>query len=137
RGATVNNRIARFWRIRILEVTALIRARAGDVEGAVALLTEATKIEETSSPPPGPPSSAKPPHELFGELLLAIKRPAEALGRFSQALERHPNRALAVLGRARAEAALDHPAAAVTGYAQLLEIWRDADADRPELREAR
>jgi len=136
-AATINNVMARFWRIRILELTALCRAQAGDAEAALRALREATTIEETFPPPPGPPSSAKPPHELFGEVLLSRDRPAEALAQFNHALTRHPNRALSLLGRARAEAALHDESAARTSYTQFLEVWCDADPNLPELREAR
>jgi tetratricopeptide (TPR) repeat protein len=72
-----------------------------------------------------------------GEILLATKRAADALAAFTRALARHPNRALALLGRARAEAALGQVAAAVDTFRQFLEIWREADPERPELAEAR
>ena len=44
---------------------------------------------------------------------------------------------LAVLGRARAQDALGHRAAAVEGYRSFLALWVDADPGRPEVEEAR
>lgn len=137
KAATVENAMARFWGVRTLEVVALHRARHQDLEGAVVALRQAIALEERSGPSPGPPSSIKPPHELFGEILLAAGRPGEAVVQFSRTLERHPNRALAVLGRARAEAATDDRKAAVATYSRFLELWREADDNRAELREAR
>lgn len=136
-SATVKNTMPRFWRVRLLEVVAVGHARRGDFEAALTAITDATALEETFSPPPGPPSSIKPPHELAGEIALQAGRPAQALALFNKALERHPNRALALLGRARAEVLLSSREAAAATYARFLEQWREADADRPELREAR
>ena len=42
-----------------------------------------------------------------------------------------------MLGLARAEAARGDAAAAAGTYSLFLELWREADDDRPELREAR
>ena len=44
---------------------------------------------------------------------------------------------LAVLGRARADEALGRRADALAGYRSFLELWKNADAGRPELDEAR
>jgi hypothetical protein len=46
---------------------------------AVDLLRQATQLEEELGKLPGPLSSFKPTHELFGEVLLAANRPAEAV----------------------------------------------------------
>ena len=137
-AATVNNTIARFWRIRTLEVDALRRSRLGQFDRALAAVREATTLEDESGPSSGPPSSIKPPHELAGEILAQAGRPADAVAEFDRALARHRNRALALLGRARAHAAIPaHAGDAAEDYARFLETWRDADANRPELREAR
>jgi predicted Zn-dependent protease len=79
----------------------------------------------------------KPAHELLGEVLLQAGKPADAVAEFKIALERHPNRALSLIGLARAEAAAGKKTAAHATYTRLLAIWQQADADLPELREAR
>ena len=137
KAATVNEVMAKFWQVRTLAVAGLLRARKGEQEAAAADLKAAAAIEEVFAPPPGPPSAIKPPRELLGEILLSAGRPSEALVQFRDALARHPNRALSVLGRARAEAATLQPAAAASTYQHFLDQWQDADRDRPELAEAR
>ena len=77
----------------------------------------------------------KPPHELRGEILLAAKRPAEAVAEFDLALKTAPLRALSMLGRARALAAAGDSAGAKQAYAALHAIWQRADKDLPELAE--
>lgn len=78
-----------------------------------------------------------PSDELAGDLWFAVDRYAEARRSYAAALERHPRRAHALLGIARASVELDDRSGARGAYAQLLEVWRDADPDVPGLTEAR
>ena len=126
-----------FWRIRVLEIIALKSANQQDFDAAIAAMREATAIEEELGKPPGPPAAYKPPHELFGEILLRAGRPGEAAAQFNTNLLLHPNRALSILGRARAEAAIGDKLAARATYRQFLELWQHADENLPELGEAR
>jgi cytochrome c-type biogenesis protein CcmH/NrfG len=50
----------------------------------------------------GPPDILKPAHELRGELMLALARPAEAQEAFTRALQAAPGRLPALRGLARA-----------------------------------
>lgn len=76
---------------------------AGQREEAVTALEEAADIEAHMGPPSGPPDPLQPSHELLGEVLLQLGRPAEARGAFRTALERTPNRTRSVKGLAAAE----------------------------------
>ena len=119
------------------ELKAAVRLAKGDAAGAVALMKEATGIEIQMSSEFGPPMPVKPSNELFGEVLLELKRPAEARKQFELSLARMPKRALSLLGLARsADRSGDH-ASAVKAYRELLEIWKRADPGLPELAEAR
>jgi tetratricopeptide (TPR) repeat protein len=126
-----------FWRIRVLEIVAVTRAREADFDAAIAAMREATAIEEELGKPPGPPAAYKPPHELFGEILLQAGRPADAAAQFHKNLLLHPKRALSLLGRARAEAGTGDKLRARATYGEFLELWEHADANLPELGEAR
>ena len=53
-----------------LELAALIAEAKGQKDQAIALLTEAAKIEESMRPPNGAADPIKPSHELLGEVLL-------------------------------------------------------------------
>lgn len=123
--------------IRGLEVAALSAAMKKDYDKAIDLMKQATAQEEQSSPPSGPPSLIKPTHELLGEILLRAGRPADAAALFKVALLRQPNRARSLLGAARAAAQSGDQATAAAMYSKFLEQWKQADADLPELREAR
>jgi tetratricopeptide (TPR) repeat protein len=94
--------------------------------------------EEASLPMPfGPPVVIKPPRESAGELLLEMKRPAEARVELTQALARTPQRTSVLLGLARAEKALGNRDESRQYYRQVLAIWHNADSNLPELPEVR
>ncbi len=119
------------------ELAALVAVRAGRGDDAVALMQAAVALEGELPPPMGPPRPLQPASELFGEILLERGRPHEAATEFERALERWPNRSRSVLGLARAAAALGDRDAARRHYRRLLDNWRHADPDLPELEEAR
>jgi len=101
------------------------------------VLRAATKTELELPPPLGLPQPVKPAPELLGEVLLETGRPRDAIQAFERALRRNPNRSLAVLGLARAHAALGEIDASRRHYRELLANFNQADADLPELEEAR
>src|SRR2546423_433541 len=103
---------------------------------AVALMREATALEDAMPVEFGPPADVKPAHELFGEILLQAGRPREAQREFARALQLAPKRALSLRGLGRAAAAAGDATTAARAYAELRAIWHRADADRPELAEA-
>jgi tetratricopeptide (TPR) repeat protein len=123
--------------IQKLELSAMAASKRGDHDRAIEAMKKAVALEESNSPPSGPPDVIKPPHELFGELLLAAGRNQEAAQMFAVSLSRQPNRARSVLGAARAAKAMGDAQAATQAYSELLRIWREADSDLPELAEAR
>jgi len=119
------------------ELAASIAHAAGRDDEAVTILRAAAATEAQLPPPLGLPAPIKPSPELLGEILAALGRPAEAIPFFEQALRRHPNRSLSVLGLARASAAAGNSTAAGQHYRALLSTLDQADADLPVLREAR
>jgi tetratricopeptide (TPR) repeat protein len=119
------------------ELAALMALSAGRPEEAVARLSEATALEGELPPPMGPPRPIKPASELFGETLLEMSRPREAVAQFESGLKRWPNRSPALLGLARAYARLGDRAAARRQYDRFLANWAHADPGLPELAEAR
>jgi predicted Zn-dependent protease len=77
----------------------------------------------------GPPAVVKPAHELSGEILLAVGRPADARREFETSLAHAPGRSLSLLGLARAAAASGDAALSRDAYAQLEAQWSGSDAD--------
>jgi len=123
-------------RIAHKEVAASIEAAEGNSETAVALMDEAIAIVETLRPPNGAASPVKPPYELYGEILLQLDRPGDALEKFETSLLRMPNRMRSLLGAARAAAASGDRLTARERYATLADFWIGA-ADDPGYAEAR
>jgi tetratricopeptide (TPR) repeat protein len=113
-------------------------AEAGnDPDTAVAKLKEAVAIENSIDDLSQPPYPAIPANELCGSLLLQLHRPAEALTYFQRALLRTPNRPRIILGLGRASHDLGQNEVARKYYEEFLALWKTADPNRPELREAR
>jgi tetratricopeptide (TPR) repeat protein len=79
---------------------------------------------------------AVPAREMLADMLLELKRPAEALQAYEAALKASPNRFDALYGAAHAAQAVGNSAAAQSFYAKLAEI-SGPGADRPELAETK
>ena len=114
------------------ELDALARLQKGDREGAVRLAREAAGGEDQMSFEFGPPDVVKPAHELAGEILFLLGRPAEAKAEFEASLARAPGRARSLLGLARAAAKAGDEAASRSAYRTLSENFRRADKELPE-----
>ena len=119
------------------ELHALIALAEGGTDQALALLREATAIEDALPMDFGPPAIVKPSHELSGEVLLQLHRPAEAQREFTRALALAPGRARALIGQVRSAAAAGDRPVAEAAYRLLAANWRNADADLRELSDLR
>jgi tetratricopeptide (TPR) repeat protein len=84
----------------------------------------------------GVDSLSIPAREILADMLLELKRPAEALTEYKTALKNSPNRFDGLYGAARAAQASGDASAAQSFYAQLASVCSPA-ADRPELAEAK
>jgi tetratricopeptide (TPR) repeat protein len=111
-----------------LELKAVMRLRDGAGDEAVTLMREATKRADALPVDFGPPSIVKPPHELFGDILLELGHAKEAQSEFLKALELAPKRARSLLGLARASAAAGDSKSARRAWSELRAIWHGADA---------
>ncbi len=119
-----------------LELAALIQHKQGNKEAAIDLLKQAIEIEGQMPLDFGPPWPMKPSHELFGEVLLELDRPQEAMKQFALGLKRTPRRAISLLGLARAASAAGDSETAEKTYRELNGIWHNADKI-PALNEVR
>ena len=84
-----------------------------------------------------PPYPAIPANELYGNLLLKLNRPTEAVTYFQRTLTRTPGRPKAIFGLARAAQALGDEETAAKSYQEFLSMWQTADPGLPELVQAR
>jgi tetratricopeptide (TPR) repeat protein len=84
----------------------------------------------------GVDSLSIPAREMLADMLLELKRPADALTEYKTALKNSPKRFDGLLGAARAAQASGDAGAAQSFYAQLASVCSPG-ADRPELAEAK
>jgi Tfp pilus assembly protein PilF len=119
----------------------LARARAGATPSAAAQKKVADALERLDraqiADGVSGPAWERTPRETLGELLLATGKAKEALAQFERNLEARPNRALALLGAARAAKVAGEAARARAYYATLADLWSNADAALPGLAEVR
>jgi tetratricopeptide (TPR) repeat protein len=114
------------------EAAAWLEYADGKPEQAVAILRRAAEREEAQDAEP----FAMPAREMLADLYLEMKRPAEALAAYKKALQDFPNRFDALYGAARAADLSGDARAAADYYAKVISNC-PADADRPELKDAR
>jgi tetratricopeptide (TPR) repeat protein len=112
-------------------------AHARHDDAAAFRAMEAAVAEEDARPShPQPTVPVIPAHEAYGRLLLDTGRYEAAAAQFRTALKLFPNRALAMLGAARASRGAGDRAAAARYASAFTAMWSNADPGRPELAEA-
>ena len=104
---------------------------------AVRLMRAAADLDDATEKHPVTPGAILPAREQLGELLLELKRPAEAKVEFEASLVRSPRRLAGLYGAARAAKQAGNAKQARLHYKALLEVAGKGDGVRAELREAR
>jgi tetratricopeptide (TPR) repeat protein len=125
-----NNRVA------ANETLAAIAHARHDDAAAFRAMDAAIAAEDARASHTQPTVPPVPAHELYGRLLLDAGRYEAAAAQFRTTLKLFPNRALAMLGAARASRGAGDRAAAARYAASFTAMWSNADAGRPELAEA-
>lgn len=105
----------------------------GQKDDGIAQLKAAADAEDATDKSAVSPGPLAPARELLGYMLLDAGRHAEALVAFEATTKKEPNRFRGAYGAARAAELSGDRAKATTYYKQLLEIAKDADAERAEL----
>jgi tetratricopeptide (TPR) repeat protein len=123
--------------IQIKVASAWAAFAEGNKPEALKLMREGADMEDASEKHPVTPGHVLPARELLGEMLLELKQPALALKEFEASHKVEPNRFRGLYGAARAAAQSGDMAKAKTYYEKLVELCRQADAERPELKEAK
>jgi tetratricopeptide (TPR) repeat protein len=113
-----------------------LRAEGKDAE-ALAALQAAADHEDRTEKHVVTPGPLIPARELLGDLLMELKRPAEALVQYETAIAKEPNRFRGTYGAARAAELAGDRETARKHYAHLIHQVGAGAADRPELRQAR
>lgn len=123
--------------VQRLAVAAWIARAEGRNEEALSLMRASAEAEDATEKHPVTPGSIKPARELLGEMLIDLGQPADALKEFEASHRVEPNRFQGLYGAARAAELAGDTAKARTYYGRLVTLGKEADADRPELRQAK
>lgn len=106
-------------------------------DDAVRLMHSAADLDDATEKHPVTPGAILPAREQLGELLLELKRPAEAKVEFEASLARSPRRLAGLYGAARAAKQAGNAKQARLHFQALLEVAGKGDGVRAEVREAR
>jgi tetratricopeptide (TPR) repeat protein len=117
------------------ELRAVLRLADSAPDEALALLRKATELEDALPVDFGPPEVVKPSHELLGEVLLGLRRPADAQAEFVRALALAPRRSLSLLGLVRSARAAGDQETAAQASSELRRVWHAAEPELPGLAE--
>lgn len=122
---------------QILATLAWVTLREGGRDQAMKFMRAAADGEDGSIKHPSMENRLYPMRELFGDLLLDMGEPAAALKEYETALKDNPNRYRGFWGAARAADAAGDRQKAITYFAKLMELSKNADTERPEINHAK
>ena len=122
---------------QILAISAWIALKEGARDQALKFMRAAADGEDGSVKHVAMENRLYPLRELLGELLLEAGQGSAAMSEFETALKHTPNRNRTFLGIARAANATGNRQKASEHYGKLVELTKNADTDRPEIREAK
>jgi hypothetical protein len=109
------------------EVYAWLAFADGDSQGALSGMRAAAEQEDSTEKSVVTPGPLAPARELLAELLLELKRPAEALKEFEATLTKEPNRFRSLYGAAEAAKLAGDRQTAQAHFQTLLNITARAD----------
>jgi tetratricopeptide (TPR) repeat protein len=123
--------------VQMMAASAWIAQAKGEKEEALKFMRAAAGVEDNSEKHIAMENRLYPTRELLGDLLLEQQQPGPALTAYETSLESAPNRLRGLYGAAKAAEAARQPEKATAYFGKLVELTKDADADRVEIREAK
>ena len=123
--------------IQITAVRAWLAHGQGHGTEAAKLMRAAADLEDSSEKHVAMENRLYPMRELLGDLLMEQGQPAAALGAYEAAIKSTPRRLRGFFGAARAAGASGDAAKQDAYFRSLVQLTRDADSDRTEIRQAR
>jgi tetratricopeptide (TPR) repeat protein len=129
------------WRTQVAIERQIAEAWLAYAEGrkdeAARLMRAAADLDDATEKHPVTPGAILPAREQLGELLLELGRPKEALAEYETSLQRAPRRLAGLYGAGRAARGAGNAAKAQGYFTQIIELTKNADESRAEVREAR
>ena len=128
---------ARQVEIQQVAVVAWAALAEGKKEEALGQMKAAAELEDGTEKSAVTPGPLAPARELLAEMLLEMKKPAQALEQFKITLTKEPGRFRALYGAARAAQLGGSPQEGQKYFAELLKVCAHSDQPgRPEILEA-
>src|SRR5262249_43690773 len=115
------------------EASAWVLHGQGKDDDAIALLRKVADHEDSV----GEEQTSMPAREMLADMLLELKRPADALAEYRGDLKFNPKRFNGLYGAARASEMAGQQKQAAEYYALLVKTCEGGTSDRPELKKAR
>lgn len=109
----------------------------GNHDNAIEIMSRAAQMENETEKSPLTPGEILPANELYGDMLLELNRPGEALAVYQKALERSPNRFNSLYGAGKSADLLGNTELSKKFYNQLIALTSHSEAVRPSLVQAR
>ena len=129
------------WRTQVALERQIAEAWLANAEGrkedAARLMRAAADLDDATEKHPVTPGAILPAREQLGELLLELGRPVEAVTEYESSLKRAPRRLAGLYGAARAAKLAGDRTKARSYYAQVVELTKNTDGSRAEVKEAR
>jgi tetratricopeptide (TPR) repeat protein len=122
---------------QMLAISAWVAVKEGAREQGVRFMRAAADGEDGSLKNVIMENRLYPLREMLAELLLEVGEPAAALKEYETAIKQTPNRYRAFWGAARASDAAGNRAQASEYFGKLVNLAKNADIERPEVREAK
>ena len=122
---------------QILAVLAWIACAEGEHDQALKFMRTAADGEDGSLKNVAMENRLYPMRQLLADLLLEMGQPAAAINEYEAALKASPNRYRGFWGAARAADAAGDRQKAALYFGNLVELSKNADSERPEIREAK
>jgi tetratricopeptide (TPR) repeat protein len=136
REAAVAAKIA-YWpdqvEIQRREAAAWVAFAEGRKDEAATLMQSAVDLEAATDKHPVTPGPVLPAREQYGDLLMEMGRPADALAQYEASLQEAPNRLHPHAAAVRAAAAAGQPAKAKAHLASLEKLAARAEGSRVQL----
>ena len=122
---------------QMLALTSWVASGGGNAEQGLKLMRAAADREDSSIKHVSMENRLYPMRELLADLLLETGQPAAALKEYETALKDYPVRYRGFLGAARAAEKAGDRQKAASYFRRLLELSKNADTERPEIRSAK
>ena len=123
--------------VQILAAQAWLAQGQGNKEDALKQMRAAADIEDSSEKHIAMENRLYPMRELLADMLLGYGQGAAALKEYEASMQVAPNRLRGLYGAAKAAEAVGDKKKAATYMRSLAQLTRNADSNRPEIREAK